>query len=303
MPKVTKELKFIDMFCGIGGFHEAFHTLGHNCVMACDIDRKARITYEANYRKYSPEMFKEGLFLEDAKKIKGAELPDFDVLCAGFPCQPFSNAGFKKGFEDKERGTLFHDIVRIAEAKRPAALFLENVRGIVNHDDGRTLEIIEKELRKRDYTFEMKVVKASDYGLPQLRPRAYMICFHEPRLKKRGGAPEFCFPPKKKELKFNMSDVFGGNCPREVGYTLRCGGRKSGVDDRRNWDGYMIDGKQRFLGPEEGKRMMGFPKSFKFPAGVSETDAMKQLGNSVAVDAIYEVADAMVSYMSENMYL
>src|SRR5690606_7005181 len=125
----------------------------------------------------SPDLFKKGMFLNDAEKIEGPELPDFDLLCAGFPCQPFSQAGFKRGFADKGRGTLFFDIARIAKAKRPAALFLENVRGIVKHDNGRTLATIKAIIDELGYTFDMKVVKASDYGLPQHRPRAFMVCF------------------------------------------------------------------------------------------------------------------------------
>ena len=292
-----RTLKFIDMFCGIGGFHLAFHDLGLKCVAACDNDLKARKTYEKNFEGISPELFKKDMFLDDAEKIEGPELPDFDILCAGFPCQPFSQAGYKRGFADKGRGTLFFDIVRIVKAKRPAALFLENVRGIVKHDDGRTLSTIKSIIDELGYTFEMKVVKASDYGLPQHRPRAFMICFDKSRIK--DASPAFEFPEKHENLRLNMSEVWKGECDREIGFTLRCGGRRSGVDDKRNWDGYRVNGEVRYLGPVEGKRMMGFPEEFVFP--VAEGDALRQLGNSVAVDAIREVGKQMVSYMRKNL--
>ena len=292
-----RELKFIDMFCGIGGFHLAFHDLGLKCVAACDIDEKARKTYETNFTKMSPEMFERKLFLSDAEQIDGHKLPDFDILCAGFPCQPFSQAGHKRGFADKGRGTLFFDIARIVEAKKPAALFLENVRGIIKHDNGRTITVIKSIIEELGYTFESKVVKASDYGLPQHRPRAFMICLDKKRLKE--SSPAFEFPKRHDRLKFNMSDVWKGECDREIGFTLRCGGRRSGVEDKRNWDGYRVDGEVRYLGPIEGKRMMGFPENFELPVG--EIDAMKQLGNSVAVDAIREVGRQLISYMRKNI--
>jgi DNA (cytosine-5)-methyltransferase 1 len=293
-----KKLKFIDMFCGIGGFHIAFHELGLKCVAACDNDLKARKTYQHNFSEISPELFKKGFFFSNAEKIEGPELPDFDLLCAGFPCQPFSQAGYKRGFADKGRGTLFFDIARIVNGKRPAALFLENVRGIVKHDEGRTIATIRTIIDELGYTFDMKIVKASDYGLPQHRPRAFMICFDKNKLKE--GAPSFEFPEKHEHLKLNMSDVWMGECDRDIGFTLRCGGRRSGVDDKRNWDGYRVNGEVRYLGPLEGKRMMGFPEKFAFP--VLDVDAMRQLGNSVAVDAIREVGKHVVTYMRRNLF-
>ncbi|MDQ7003130.1 MAG: DNA (cytosine-5-)-methyltransferase, partial [Ghiorsea sp.] len=133
--------KFIDLFAGIGGFHIAMESLGGECVFASEIDVHARKTYEHNFKKYCPNLFNQGMFNDDIRKITPSNLPDFDVLCAGFPCQPFSQAGHKRGFDDthkSERGNLFFNIVEILEAKRPSAFFLENVRGIVNHDNGQT---------------------------------------------------------------------------------------------------------------------------------------------------------------------
>ena len=139
------KFKFIDLFAGIGGFHLAMHRLGGECVFASEIDSQARKTYEYNYKTISPELYNNGLFNNDIRNIMPHDIPDFDLLCAGFPCQPFSQAGYKRGFNDNhnsERGNLFFNIVDIIEAKKPKAFFLENVRGLVNHDSGKTFKII-----------------------------------------------------------------------------------------------------------------------------------------------------------------
>ncbi len=287
------DFKFIDLFAGIGGFHIAMESLGGECVFASEIDTFARKTYEHNFKKSNPSLFDEGMFNDDIRKINPTDLPDFDVLCAGFPCQPFSQAGHKRGFNDthkSERGNLFFNIVEILEAKKPKAFFLENVRGIVNHDNGNTFkiirEIIENEL---GYSFHYQVVKASDYGLPQLRPRTFMIGF-----KNEGVLSNFSFPPKI-PLKFNMSNVWEGDCSREIGFTLRVGGRGSNINDRRNWDSYLVDGEVKKIMPEQARKMQGFPETFEFP--VANTQAMKQLGNSVAIDAIKACGKAMITHL------
>lgn len=278
---VTEEqpIKFIDLFAGIGGFHYALHELGGKCVFASEIDKFARKTYQQNYYKYSKEVFDSGNFVGDITKIDSIQIPDFDLLCAGFPCQPFSQAGFKKGFGES-RGGLFNHIVNIIKVKKPKAFFLENVRYLLNHDNGKTFkimqEIIEKDL---NYSFFYKVIKASDFGLPQHRPRLFMVGFEKKNI-------NFKFP-EPGVLNLTMSDIMGGQCNKRIGYTLRVGGRGSGIEDRRNWDCYLVDNKVRRLTSVEGKRMMGFPEDFVFP--VSETQSMRQLGNSVAVPAIKAV--------------
>jgi len=128
----NKKFTFIDLFAGIGGFHQSMHELGGECVFASEIDINARKTYQHNFSKHSSDLFEKGLFNQDIKTIMPEEIPDFDLLCAGFPCQPFSQAGKKYGFDDNhksERGNLFFDIVEIIKAKQPKAFFLENVRG------------------------------------------------------------------------------------------------------------------------------------------------------------------------------
>lgn len=284
---------FIDLFAGIGGFHLAFHNLGGKCVFASEMDIHARKTYEHNFKEISPELFKNKMFNDDIRNVAPSDIPDFDILCAGFPCQPFSQAGHKRGFDDNhnsERGNLFFNIVDILEEKKPKAFFLENVRGLIKHDNGNTFKVIRNILENElGYSFYFKIVKASDYGLPQLRPRAFMIGFRD-----EGFLKGFTFPANK-PLKFNMSDVWNGQCSREIGFTLRVGGRGSKIDDRRNWDAYLVDGQVKQLGIEQGKKMQGFPDSFEFP--VSKTQGIKQLGNSVAIDAIQIVADQLIKYL------
>lgn len=291
---MEKNFKFIDLFAGIGGFHLAMHRLGGECVFASEIDDFARLTYEANFKETSPELFENNLFNKDIRTITPKNLPDFDVLCAGFPCQPFSQAGHKRGFEDNhnsERGNLFFNIAEILEAKKPKAFFLENVRGLVTHDNGNTFKVIRNIIENElGYSFYFKVVHASDYGLPQLRPRAFMIGFRD-----EGFMKSFNFPPSI-PLKFNMSDVWGGKCTREIGFTIRVGGRGSDITDRRNWDNYSVNGSLRRLSYIEGKKMQGFPDNFIFP--VSPTQAIKQLGNSVAVDAIELVAKSVLEHLN-----
>lgn len=286
---------FIDLFAGIGGFHLAFNRLGGECVYASEWDAHARKTYEFNHRKTDPEMFVQGRFTGDITLPENQKLipEDFDILCAGFPCQPFSQAGFKRGFEEA-RGTLFFEIAKIIREKRPKAFFLENVRHLLKHDDGKTFDKIKKILEDDlGYSFTSKIVKASDFGLPTHRPRLYMVGFRSDI--KDHALFEF---PSQIPLQLTMSDVLRGECPRKIGFTLRVGGSGSGIHDRRNWDSYLIDGAVRRLSVEEGKQMMGFPKDFVFP--VSKAQALKQLGNSVAVDAIQAVGANLVSALEHE---
>lgn len=296
---VNKKLTFIDLFAGIGGFHLAFHNEGAKCVFASEWDEPARKTYKTNFEKMSPGLFEERIsknetitetnFAGDITKVNPKDIPDFDILTGGFPCQPFSQAGFKKGFEDT-RGTLFFDVARIIKEKQPQAFFLENVRGLLKHNNGKTFETIRRVVTEDlGYSFYYRIIFASDYGVPQHRPRLYMVGFRDPKIK-------FEFP-EPVELRLTMSDIFGGVVDKKVGFTLRVGGRGSGLNDRRNWDTYLVDGKVRRLSSKEGLKMQGFPSDFVFP--VSESQAMKQLGNSVAIPAIQATARQIMKELSK----
>ncbi len=288
---MKNKFTFIDLFAGIGGFHIAFENAGAKCVFVSEWDKFARETYENNFKKRSPEIFKNNNFAGDITKVDPLSIPDFDILTGGFPCQPFSQAGHKKGFNET-RGTLFFDIVNILDKKRPKAFFLENVRHLFKHDEGRTFKTIEKVLKEDlGYSLYTKIVKASDFGMPQHRPRLFMIGFLDQEI-------DFKFPEPLKELKYNMSDILGGNCDKEIGYTLRVGGRGSNINDRRNWDSYRVNGKVVRIGENEGLKMQGFPEWFKFPDNLSKVQSMKQLGNSVAVPAIQAVAEQLINTLN-----
>ena len=297
---MDKKLKFIDLFAGIGGFHLALKSLDMECVFTSEIDTHARKTYAANFKdKYldHPDLFAGDIWKVDYKKI-----PDFDILCGGFPCQPFSQAGHKKGFKDNKDGNLFFSIEQILKIKKPKAFFLENVRHLKNHDNGNTFKIIYSTLQKLGYSFDYKIIKASEFGLPQHRPRIYMVGFYKPYIKDMYKELAFTFP-REIPLKKTMSDIFKGRVTKElnskeerkVGFTLRVGGGRSPINDRRNWDGYIVNNKVVRIDSKKGLEMMGFPKSYKMP--VTENQAMKQLGNSVAVNVVKAVGKEIRYYL------
>ena len=191
---MKKEFKFIDLFAGIGGFHLAMHSVGGVCVFASEWDKYSRITYEENFKDISPELFQNNNFNWDINDADPNLIPDFDVLCAGFPCQPFSLAGLKKGFEDT-RGTLFFNIAeiistKIRKGKAPKVLLLENVKGLKGHDKGRTLAKIIEVLNDLGYNVDTKVLNSKNFGVPQNRERIFIVGW----LKGDNVAKKFTFP-------------------------------------------------------------------------------------------------------------
>ena len=180
-----KQYTFIDLFAGIGGFHQAMHSVGMKCVFASELDKNARISYEANYKNISPELFANDykLFNYDITLQDPAEIPPFDVCCGGFPCQPFSIAGLRRGFEDT-RGTLFFNIANIVKQKieagiPPKILFLENVKGLKNHMKGETLKTILATLSELGYKYNFEVLNAKYFGVPQNRERLFIIAWYK----------------------------------------------------------------------------------------------------------------------------
>jgi DNA (cytosine-5)-methyltransferase 1 len=278
-------LSLIDLFAGIGGFHLAFHHLGCQCVYASECDNLSHKTYKANFSKLAPELFANGKFVGDICARENQDLipSEFDILCAGFPCQPFSNAGKHLGFGDS-RGNLFFEIVNIARKHRPRVLFLENVRGLLTHDNGKTFAAIRSNIEEElGYQFRHKILCASDYGLPTHRPRLIMIAFRD--------ATKFTWP-QKVPLRLTLDEIFRGKCEKKIGYTLRVGGAHSPLAGRHNWDGYIVDGREHRITVAEAKSMMGFPDDFSFT--VPDKIAMRQLGNSVAVDVIKHVGTSIL---------
>ena len=165
-------IKFFDMFAGIGGFRSGLEAIGgFECVGYCEIDKYAKQAYEAMYDTGGE------LYFDDARKIVPEQLPDFDLLVGGFPCQSFSIAGARKGFDDT-RGTLFFEIARIAAVKKPKYLFLENVPGLLNHDSGKTFETILRTLDELGYDVCWQVLNSKNFGVPQSRNRVFIIGYN-----------------------------------------------------------------------------------------------------------------------------
>lgn len=182
---MEKTFTFIDLFAGIGGFHIAMNSVGGKCVFASEIDKYARESYEANYKDDSPWLFANNykLFNEDITKVDPSEIPNFDVCCGGFPCQPFSIAGLRRGFEDT-RGTLFFNIANIVKNKvdtgtAPRVLFLENVKGLKNHQKGETLKVIIETLSELGYDSNYQILNAKYFGVPQNRERLFIIAWNK----------------------------------------------------------------------------------------------------------------------------
>jgi DNA (cytosine-5)-methyltransferase 1 len=296
-------MKFIDLFAGIGGIRIPFDELEYECVFSSEIDKFARITYKENFKEEP---------YGDITKIDIKEIPEHNLLLAGFPCQPFSIAGLKKGFEE-ERGKMFYIIRDILKHHNPEYFLLENVKGLKIHNKGETLNTILKELKELDYTVYTDILSSKDYGIPQNRERLYIIGFKE----KKG----FQFP-EKKELKKKVKDIlekevdkkytisdqiwkghkerkrkhiekgngFGYNLvTRETEYTNTLSARyyKDGSEILINQE----NKNPRKLTPRECARLQGFPDTYKIV--VSDTQAYKQFGNSVVIDVIREIAREM----------
>lgn len=162
-------MKFIDLFAGIGGFRQGFEAFGHDCVFSAEINTHCQKVYQNNFNEVP---------FSDITKINEKSIPNFDILLAGFPCQPFSISGFKRGFNDT-RGTLFFDICRILQEKKPPIVILENVKHLIHHDNGNTLKVITQTLQELDYFVEWKLLNAKDFGLPQNRERIIITATKE----------------------------------------------------------------------------------------------------------------------------
>lgn len=171
-------MKYIDLFAGVGGFRLALDELGHKCVFSSEINSSCQKVYEDNFGEVP---------FGDITKIQPSEIPNFDILCGGFPCQPFSLCGKKEGFKDETRGTLFFNIANIIAEKKPNMVFLENVKGIMTHDRGNTLKIIVQNLEKNGYSVFYKILNTYDFGIPQHRERWYCVAF-------LNGVKDFSFP-------------------------------------------------------------------------------------------------------------
>ena len=264
-------LKFIDLFCGIGSFHYSFSKLGFKCVMASDICEPARDTYEKNH-KLKP--------LGDICDIDPSTIKPYDILCAGFPCQPFSQAGFRKGFKDDKdkRGTMFSQVMKFVKTNQPRFVVLENVQGLLKHDGGKSFKRIETEMNAEGYKIVFKVLKCSDYGIPQMRKRLIIVGMKDVEEKKM---KEF-FNLREYEKETTLTQYLGKEFEKKTAYTIRCGGKRSPIDDRHNWDGYWVKNKgvreEYRLTIPDALKLQGFDN---YELHGTATANWKMLGNTI----------------------
>lgn len=318
-----KGLTFVDLFAGIGGFRIAMESYGAKCVFSSEIDTHAKATYSLNYNEVP---------YGDITKINEKDIPDFDILCAGFPCQAFSISGKQKGFSDA-RGTLFFDVLRIAEAKKPKILFLENVKNYSRHDFGRTMEYTINSIKDLGYDFYYDVLNAKDFSLPQKRERTIMVAF-----RKDLSINSFTFPkpledklvikdillktPNPKyiidekalvNLKVDLSkqDKISYNSPVRLG-TIKKGGQGDriyssnaiGITISATSGGtgsktglYYYNSKVRKLSPREAARIQGFPESFKLYS--KDAQMLKMFGNSVPINLLQAVIKEIINTIGD----
>ncbi|MEA2012788.1 MAG: DNA cytosine methyltransferase [Verrucomicrobiota bacterium] len=314
-PPKKWSFKFIDLFAGIGGFRLAFQKNGGKCVFSSEWDKNAKKTYETNFGEVP---------YGDITKIDHKDIPDHDILCAGFPCQAFSIAGQRKGFYDeKGRGNLFFDVLRILKEKQPKAFLLENVKNLEGHDKGKTFQRIKKELEDLNYYFEYKILNSCEYGnVPQNRERIYIVGF-----KTKNHKNKFIWPTKEKNTK-SIRDVLEKNvneqyyykkypCYKELLKSVKSidtvyQWRRIYVRENKNslcptltanmgTGGHnvpiILDGKKknsqigniRKLTPLECARIQGYPDNYVLP-NLANAALYKQFGNSVTVPVISKIA-------------
>lgn len=321
-PKANPKFTFIDLFAGIGGIRLAYQNLGGKCVFTSEWNNFSKKTYETNFGEVP---------FGDITKIKEKDIPDHDILLAGFPCQPFSIAGVSKknalgkkhGFLDETQGTLFFDIARILEHKKPAAFMLENVKNLVSHDKGNTFKIIKNTLTELGYSIYFKVLDGKHF-VPQHRERIIIVGFKNEKFK---GNEKFQFPilpePSSKikdileeeiESKYTLSDKLWNYLQNYAAKHKAAGnGFGFGLTDlngisRTLSARYYKDGSEilipqkginpRRLTPRECARLQGFPDDFVIP--VSDNQAYKQFGNSVTVPLIQAIGKQLVKSLLIN---
>jgi DNA (cytosine-5)-methyltransferase 1 len=315
MQNKTTLVTYIDLFCGLGAFHTAFNNtnklqtnIKYTCVLACDINDGVRKIYEENY----------GIIPEgDINKLNIDAMPEFNILCAGFPCQPFSIAGKQKGFQDKNRGNLFYKILEIIDKKQPNTLILENVKNLHTIHNGETFKIIKKELENRGYNVSYKVIDSRYYNSPQSRNRIYIICNKDRNYTFReinnSIVPvstiidtsitdyldykikyklEKCDGKSMMKYKLiNKKSGKGGRQGERIYNILKCGpticassggpGAKTGL--------YDFDGQIRTLSVKETLKMFGFDSTYKYNSLTNEKDMLFYLGNSIVVNVLEEL--------------
>ncbi len=312
-----KNLKAIDLFAGIGGIRIGFESAGFEIAYSNDFDKHAAETYKLNFGELDNRDLFEVIKDSDMKKVPKR----FDILLGGFPCQPFSVAGNKQGFKDvKNRGNALFAVIDILKSRKPDAVFLENVKHLMNHDDEKTFKRIEEELKNAGYYMKAQVLNSSTHGnVPQSRERIYIVAFRSPRTLMKFRFPDEIVLTKK------MSNILEKNVGDEFYYDKRYGEiydrvkkavkhrdrfyqyRRVYVRELKNgmaptltasmgMGGHNVpiirDAKGiRKLTPRECARLQGFPESFKLPKDQANSHLYKQVGNSVTVPVISRIAE------------
>jgi len=314
--KVKHGFRTIDLFAGVGGLRLGFENAGFKTVFANDFEAKCKDTYDLNFKDSK-------LIVEDIRKIGIDDLPKFDFVLGGFPCQAFSIAGYRKGFEDEKRGNLFFDVARIIDAHKPEGFLLENVKNLKSHDGGNTFKVIEKTLKDLGYHVKSKVLNSMEYGnIPQNRERIYIVGF-----KNKNYHDKFEFPEPAK-LTVKIKDILESNVPEKYYYNgkplydkLKDHVKEGNVYQwrrqyvRENKKGVcptltanmgmgghnvpIIKDKKgiRKLTPLECARIQGFPNSYRLPL-LADSALYKQFGNSVSVPVVEAVAKQMMRAMN-----
>lgn len=311
--------KFIDLFAWVWWFHMALLELWGECVFSSEIDLNARKTYEENYKKHNPKLFKTWKFNDDITLQDEKSIPDHDILCAGFPCQSFSIAWYQKGFEDK-RWTLFFDIIRILKEKKTPIIFLENVKNLVSHAEWETLKIMLKLLKEEWYYIHSKVMNSMEYwNVPQNRERIYIVWFRD-----KQKFDKFKFP-EKIDLKTNFRDILEEEVDDKYYYNWKplfekikydvnrfdrvYQWRRQYVRENKSWVcptltanmwtwwhnvPIIIDKKWiRKITPKEAFLIQWYPKDFILPK-IADSQLYKQAWNSVSVTVIKRVAEKII---------
>ena len=278
---MAKQLRVADLFCGIGSFHIAAEALGMRCVYACDNDPHVQKVYQAHFG-----MLPDG----DIQRVNPAKVPEMDILTAGFPCQPFSRMGNKRG-TNEERGRVMDYAVDILRVKRPRAFILENVRGLLSSNEGEDFKRLEVMLRAAGYSFQYQLLKCEDFGIPQTRHRIFMVGFRD------GKPADFRFPEPATGSTPSLSDYLGLPFEKPFSKTVRCSGRRSGVDNAKNWSAYRLtDGRIIELELEHVIKLQGFPTDFEW-AGVPDGQKWKMLGNSIPTCMSRAMLEAVAKHL------
>lgn len=325
-----KKYKVASLFAGIGGIDYGFEQAGAKSVWANEIDKYCAITFRANHKDIK-------LIVDDICNVKGKDIPDVDILAGGFPCQPFSVAGYRKGFED-DRGNMFHQIMRLVDemeacTNKPRVIFLENVKNLKSHDNGKTFKVIKSELEKRNYIVKEKILNTCEYGnIPQNRERIFIVGFlnkkdadkfewdNIPKIKLTNNInkvidwntnvdEKYIYKDDKKCYQLLKENIVEKNIIyqyRRVYVRVNKGGLCPTLTANMGMGGHNVPliltnkNEIRKLTPRECLMLQGFPKNIVIPNELCDSRIYKQAGNAVSVPVVKRVAEQIINALKES---